>query len=140
MYRKNVELKKVNSKHILKSTLTPQMQRKSTSTDSTINKSPVVSTITSGKLNRRENVSILMSSWIHAYCFSPCFMLPPTYALKWYEYIRFSSKTPRKSFAATLNTIFQLWFWKQNSPINCIQWKMFNFNYKPTTKILKINY
>ncbi|XP_050432889.1 pH-sensitive chloride channel 2-like isoform X2 [Adelges cooleyi] len=36
--KKNVELKKVNSKHILKSTLTPQMQRKSSSVDSGIDK------------------------------------------------------------------------------------------------------
>jgi hypothetical protein len=48
-----VELKKVNSKHIFKSTLTPQMQRK-LSIDSGIDKGTI-----SGKLSRRENVSIL---------------------------------------------------------------------------------
>lgn len=53
-YRKNVELKKVNSKHIFKSTLTPQMQRKS-SIDSGIDKGTI-----SGKLSRRENVSKLI--------------------------------------------------------------------------------
>lgn len=55
-----MELKKVNSKHIFKSTLTPQMQRKSISVDSGIDKD-AVSTMTSGKLNRRENVSF---TWI----------------------------------------------------------------------------
>jgi len=54
--KKNVELKKVNSKHILKSTLTPQMQRKSMSIDSGIDKD-VVSPVTSGKLNKRDNRS-----------------------------------------------------------------------------------
>jgi len=59
--RKNVELKKVNSKHIFKSTLTPQMQRKSISVDSGIDRGAAGAspTVTSGKLNRRENVSIL---------------------------------------------------------------------------------
>ncbi|XP_025423922.1 gamma-aminobutyric acid receptor subunit pi-like isoform X2 [Sipha flava] len=49
--KKNVELKKVNSKHIFKSTLTPQMQRK-LSIDSGIDKGTI-----SGKLSRRENKS-----------------------------------------------------------------------------------
>lgn len=54
--RKNVELKKVNSKHIFKSTLTPQLQRKSTSVDSGIDKD---SKPTNGKLNRKDNVNTL---------------------------------------------------------------------------------
>lgn len=57
-YRKNVELKKVNSKHIFKSTLTPQMQRKSTSMDNGINNKVFSPTLTTGKLNRRDNASI----------------------------------------------------------------------------------
>lgn len=57
-----MELKKVNSKHILKSTLTPQMQRKSISVDSGIDKS-ADPTMTSGKLNRRENVSPMYTSY-----------------------------------------------------------------------------
>lgn len=52
-----MELKKVNSKHILKSTLTPQMQRKSASVDCVIDKD-VSPTIASKKMSRRENVSI----------------------------------------------------------------------------------
>ncbi|XP_026811594.1 glycine receptor subunit alphaZ1-like isoform X1 [Rhopalosiphum maidis] len=57
--KKNVELKKVNSKHIFKSTLTPQMQRKSISVDSGIDRGAAGAspTVTSGKLNRRENRS-----------------------------------------------------------------------------------
>ncbi|XP_050053141.1 pH-sensitive chloride channel 2-like isoform X2 [Aphis gossypii] len=57
--KKNVELKKVNSKHIFKSTLTPQMQRKSISVDSGIDRGTAGAspTVTSGKLNRRENRS-----------------------------------------------------------------------------------
>lgn len=54
-----MELKKVNSKHILKSTLTPQMQRKSASIDSGID-NRVTSTATSGKLNKRDNVSFFV--------------------------------------------------------------------------------
>jgi len=54
-----VELKKVNSKHIFKSTLTPRMQRKSVSVDSGIDRgaSGASPTSTSAKLNR-DNVSI----------------------------------------------------------------------------------
>lgn len=59
--RTNVELKKVNSKHIFKSTLTPQMQRKSVSVDSGIDRGATGAspTVMSGKLNRRDNVSII---------------------------------------------------------------------------------
>lgn len=60
-----MELKKVNSKHILKSTLTPQMQRKSASIDSGID-NRVASTVTSGKLSRRENVSCFIYYFILA--------------------------------------------------------------------------
>jgi len=57
-----VELKKVNSKHIFKSTITPQMQRKSVSVDSGIDRGVTGAspTATSGKLNRRDNVSITL--------------------------------------------------------------------------------
>lgn len=55
--RKNVELKKVNSKHIFKSTLTPQMPRKSESVDSGIDKDAAGSTAVGGKLTKRDNVN-----------------------------------------------------------------------------------
>ncbi|VVC43650.1 Hypothetical protein CINCED_3A020704 [Cinara cedri] len=56
--KKNVELKKVNSKHIFKSTLTPQMQRKSFSVDSGIDKDDIGQPMTSGKLSKRDKATI----------------------------------------------------------------------------------
>lgn len=57
--RKNVELKKVNSKHIFKSTLTPQMPRKSELAKSGIDKDAADPTAVTGvKSNKRINVNI----------------------------------------------------------------------------------
>lgn len=61
-----MELKKVNSKHILKSTLTPQMPRKSFSVDSGIDKDDIGQSVAGSKFNRRDSITNV-STYIYNY-------------------------------------------------------------------------